>query len=167
MHDLQHPYMISFISRRRFWIAPLRIVLKAGMRDGFLTMKAISSSGSPPMQKNSNSASSTTSRKARWVANRTRCPCAFSSFPNAMNGCMSPRDPITCMTRFMLNGKSFPRSLGIASGVSFASSSSKSGSNGAFWMRFSKPAMLGLCSLIFISSRPSPVKYERSVSTSC
>jgi hypothetical protein len=50
------------------------------------TMKAINSAGSPPILKNSSPPSLTKSRKAKWVASRTRCPCFLSSFPSATKG---------------------------------------------------------------------------------
>lgn len=127
-------------------------------------MKAINSAGSPPILKNSRSASRMKSRNARCVASRTRCPCAFSSFPRATNGCMSPRDPITWMTMLRFSGKYLPSSAGTLAAPSVSSAPSSSDGIGVRW-RLSSPAILGLCSLIRISKRPSPVEVKPRVSS--
>lgn len=57
-HERQHPRRISRMTLRRFCTSPLRTVSKLGISPGFLTMNAISSAGSPPMQKNSKPKSS-------------------------------------------------------------------------------------------------------------
>lgn len=102
--DRQHPVKILFISRRRRWIAPLRIVRISGIRPGFFTINAINSAGSPPILKNSSPCSSTVSRKERCVASRTRWPCEARYFPIARKGWISPRDPTTWMTMFRRKG---------------------------------------------------------------
>jgi len=125
-------------------MAPLRIESNPGSRPGFFTMNAIISAGSPPISKNSNPPSSTKSRKARCVANRTRCPYFCSSVPIATNGCMSPREPMTWITMLRCNGKSFPASAGTPSELSWSSISSSSEGMGVRWIWFRSPAMLGL-----------------------
>lgn len=109
MHDLQVPRRISAMPFLLLPTSPLRRVSKPGIRPGFLTMKAISSAGSPPMLKNSSPFSMTKSLKVGCVANRTRWPyVSLSTFPSATNGCTSPLEPTTCMTTFSGGGGSWP-----------------------------------------------------------
>src|ERR1700722_4166430 len=63
MQDLQHPVIISYIPALRFPMSPFLSESIPGIRPGFLTMKAMSSAGSPPMLKNSKPFSVTKSRK--------------------------------------------------------------------------------------------------------
>ena len=73
-HDLQQPCRISAMPLRLLPTSPSLSDFMPGMRPGFLTIKAISSAGSPPMLKNSKPFSSTNFLKVPWVARRTRWP---------------------------------------------------------------------------------------------
>ena len=93
IHDLQQPLNISYIPFRRLPMSPFRTVSNPGIlvmldfmgkqmspndgrthSPGFLTIKAMSSAGSPPMLKNSSPFSSTKSLNVGCVARRTRWP---------------------------------------------------------------------------------------------
>lgn len=99
IHDLQHPRIISYIPARRLPMSPFFRESIPGMSPGFLTIKAMSSAGSPPMLKNSSPFSSTKVLKVGWVAKRTRCPYfCFKTWPKETKGWTSPREPTTCIT---------------------------------------------------------------------
>ena len=103
--DLQQPWRISAMSLRRLPTSPSFSDFIPGMRPGFLTMKAMSSAGSPPMSKNSSPLSSTNFLNVSCVARRIRWPnLSLSSWPSATNGWTSPREPTTCITMFRGGG---------------------------------------------------------------
>lgn len=77
-----------------------------GMRPGFLTMKAISSVGSPPMEKNSRPEARTKDLKVACVATRTRWPADWRAAPRARKGWTSPRLPTSWITMFNRRGAS-------------------------------------------------------------
>jgi hypothetical protein len=60
----------------------------------------MSSSGLPPMLKNSNPCPSTKLLNTACVAMRTRWPKSFNVHPSATNGWTSPLDPTICITIF-------------------------------------------------------------------
>ena len=70
--DLQQPWRISAMSLRRLPTSPSFSDCIPGMRPGFLTMKAMSCVGSPPMSKNSSPFSSTNFLNVPCVARRIR-----------------------------------------------------------------------------------------------
>ena len=105
--DLQQPSIISAMPLRLLPTSPSFSDFIPGMRPGFLTIKAISSAGSPPMLKNSKPFSSTNFLNVPCVARRTRCPYVFlRTRPSARNGWTSPREPTTCMTTLSGGGAS-------------------------------------------------------------
>ncbi|KAI6751097.1 hypothetical protein HG530_014011 [Fusarium avenaceum] len=76
------------MAARRLPMSPALTVSRVGIKPGFLTMKAISSEGSPPTEKNSRPESfSTKSRNA-------------GTLPIFKKGWASPREPITMITMF-------------------------------------------------------------------
>lgn len=115
IHARQNPWNISYMESRFLPISPALTVEMDGISPGFLTIKAISSAGSPPTEKNSRPESrSTNSLNAGCVAIRTRCPCSsLSSFPSFRKGCISPLLPMTIITRLSL-GIDFLAALGTA-----------------------------------------------------
>jgi hypothetical protein len=118
IQDLQHPRTISSIPFRRLPTSPLFKESNPGMRPGFLTIKAMSSAGSPPMLKNSKPFSSTKPWNVGCVANRTRCPYVlFKTLPSATKGCTSPLDPTTCITTFSFGGGVCPGNPPSAGGI--------------------------------------------------
>lgn len=110
IHARQKPWNISNMESRFLPISPALTVETDGISPGFLTIKAISSAGSPPTEKNSRPEScSTNSLKAGCVAIRTRCPCSsLRSFPSFKKGCMSPLLPMTMMTRLSVGTDFWP-----------------------------------------------------------
>lgn len=109
MHDLQVPRKISAMPFLLFPTSPLRNVSKPGIKPGFLTIKAMSSAGSPPMLKNSSPFSMTKSLNVGCVASRTLWPyVSLSTLPRATKGCTSPREPTTWITTLRGGGGSCP-----------------------------------------------------------
>lgn len=72
MHDLHVPRKISAMPFLLLPTSPLHSVFIPGIRPGFLTIKAMSSAGSPPILKNSKPFSMTKSLNVGCVASRTR-----------------------------------------------------------------------------------------------
>ncbi len=87
MQDLQQPSIICSMPFLRLVTSPLFKASKPGISPGFLTIKAISSAGSPPILKNSRPFSSTNFSKTGCVAIRTRWwYVSLKTLPNAING---------------------------------------------------------------------------------
>jgi len=72
MQDRQQPMSIVWMPWRLLVISPLLRASNPGIKPGFLTIKAMSSAGSPPMLKNSSPLSSTNFWKVGCVASLTR-----------------------------------------------------------------------------------------------